>query len=127
MASVRQTYCGLISDSDDTAERVDVVYAVAGTIVLNFVDYSDCSGRIYEIGCTDLDGCGSCHDELEGIASVHYPSESDDRYIYGFGDLPYHAHGYRAYGRPGKTAGDSRQIRTLTLHVYGHAEHGVDE
>ncbi len=89
------------------------------------VNNFDTSGRIGEIACAYLHSCCSGHYKLKGVGSRGYASEAHNGYFHCFGNLPHHADGHRAHGRPGQAAGHRAEHRTATLHIDSHAQQCV--
>lgn len=91
--------------SDNSSYFGEVLHALAFTEFLYSFENTDCSLRGNEIGCAYLNGAGSCHNELQSVASAANASEANDGHFHGFGNLPDHPDGHRTHRRPGKSSG----------------------
>ena len=68
-------------------------------VVYKLLLYPDHGERIGEDCCSYTYRRRACGEEFYDIRAAAYASETDDRYVYGLSDLPYHPERYRLYCR----------------------------
>lgn len=76
---------------------IDVLDAVASTVILHKVDYLHSDSRVYKVCSSDFDRARPGKHELDGIATVHDASETDDRDFDSLCHLPDHPDGDGAH------------------------------
>ena len=83
--------------------------------------------RINEVGCTNLNGRSTAHQELNGILGRRNAAQTNNRNVYGMSHIPNHAQGNRLNARTAQTTRTDAQERLALLNIHRHTHQGVDE